>query len=291
MKLIQNVKMQDYNIFGATNDQEYAKECLGIIKNLGLEDCVKVYGQINPMDYMPKMDFTILTSISEGQPLTILESFAARRPVVCTNVGCCKELINGNRDGIGKAGICCTPMDISGIAKAMSKLCQNKELRMEFGENGLQRVKKCYKYEKMMDSYFELYEKGVKKLAGIGFELNNLINKKSFFSKVSGYFYTTSSCLGSMILGFVLLFSIQAMAKALGQDDIISQRFTGYITNTVFLSMIIFGAFSLVLSRYIFRYDIQQKRKSNITIFLGSNICNYSIISNNIYTNIGYFSN
>lgn len=150
------------HIFGATNDQEYAKECMGIIKNLGMENCVKVYGQINPMNYMPKMDFTILTSISEGQPLTILESFAARRPVVCTNVGCCKELINGNRDGIGKAGICCTPMDISGIAKAMIKLCQNKELRLELGENGLQRVKKCYKYEKMMDSYFELYEKGLK---------------------------------------------------------------------------------------------------------------------------------
>lgn len=100
-------------------------------------------------------------------------------------------------------------------------------------------------------------------MAGIGFELNKLINKKSFFSKVSGYFYITSSCLGSMILGFVLLFSIQAMAKALGQDDIISQRFTGYITNTVFLSMIIFGAFSLVLSRYISDM-IYSKRENQI---------------------------
>lgn len=88
-------------------------------------------------------------------------------------------------------------------------------------------------------------------MAGIGFELNKLLNKKNILSKVSGYFYTTSSCLGSMILGFVLLFSIQFIAKSLGQDDSISQVFTGYITNTVFLSMIIFSIFSLVLSRYI----------------------------------------
>lgn len=150
------------HIFGATNDKEYKKECLEIINSLGLEDVVKIYGQINPIEYMPKMDFTILTSISEGQPLTILESFAARRPVVCTNVGCCRELIEGNNDGIGNAGICCTPMDVSGIANAMITLCNNNDLRKKLGKNGLERVKKNYTYEKMINSYFELYEKGIK---------------------------------------------------------------------------------------------------------------------------------
>ena len=115
---------------------------------------------------MPRMDFTILTSISEGQPLTILESFAARRPVVCTNVGCCRELIEGNNDGIGKAGICCTPMDISGIARAMITLCQDKDLCKKLGRNGLERVKKNYTYEKMINGYFELYEKGIKNWQG-----------------------------------------------------------------------------------------------------------------------------
>ena len=106
-------------------------------------------------------------------------------------------------------------------------------------------------------------------MAGIGFELNKLINKKNFFSKVSGYFYTASSCLGSMILGFVLLFSIQAIAKALGQDNIISQRFTGYITNTVFLSMIIFGFFSLVLSRYISDLIYSKREEQLLPSFWG----------------------
>lgn len=106
-------------------------------------------------------------------------------------------------------------------------------------------------------------------MAGIGFELNKLISKKNFFSKFGGYFYTTSSCLGSMILGFVLLFSIQAMAKMLGIDDEISKKFTGYITNTVFLSMIIFGFFSLVLSRYISDLIYSKKEKNILSSFWG----------------------
>ncbi len=100
-------------------------------------------------------------------------------------------------------------------------------------------------------------------MAGIGFELNKLINKKNFLGKISGYFYTTSSCLGSMILGFVLLFVIQYLAKSIGQDKLIVETFTSYTTNMVFLSMILFSIFSLVLSRYISDM-IYEKKQSHI---------------------------
>lgn len=100
-------------------------------------------------------------------------------------------------------------------------------------------------------------------MAGIGFALNKLVNKKNFLGKISGYFYTTSSCLGSMILGFILLFIIQYLAKSLGQETIIVETFTSYTTNMVFLSMILFSAFSLVLSRYISDM-IYDKKQSHI---------------------------
>lgn len=100
-------------------------------------------------------------------------------------------------------------------------------------------------------------------MAGIGFALNNLVNKKDFMKKVSGYFYTASSCLGSMILGFTLLFVIQYLAKSIGQDISITERFTTYVTNIVFLSMIIFSPISLVLSRYLSDM-IYEKKESHI---------------------------
>ena len=47
---------------------------------------------------MKKIDFTLLTSLSEGLPLSVLESMAASRPCVTTDVGCCRELLEG-REG------------------------------------------------------------------------------------------------------------------------------------------------------------------------------------------------
>ena len=75
------------------------------------------------------MDFTLLTSISEGQPLTILESFAAHKPVVATDVGNCRELLFGVNDGFGDSGILTHIMNIEEIAEAMVTLAWHKELR------------------------------------------------------------------------------------------------------------------------------------------------------------------
>ena len=67
-------------------DEEYARECYEQVEALGLTDVVFT-GRINIRDYLGRMDVTILTSISEGQPLTILESYAAHVPVIATDVG------------------------------------------------------------------------------------------------------------------------------------------------------------------------------------------------------------
>ena len=75
------------HIMGGVDDQEYADECYALVKQLGLEDKIIFTGRVNIIEYFEKLDFTLLTSISEGQPLSVLESFAARRPCVTTDVG------------------------------------------------------------------------------------------------------------------------------------------------------------------------------------------------------------
>ena len=59
-------------------DREYAGECFEQVEALELGEDVVFTGRIDVKDYLGRMDMTILTSISEGQPLTILESFAAQ---------------------------------------------------------------------------------------------------------------------------------------------------------------------------------------------------------------------
>ena len=65
-------------------DLEYAEECKELVSVLKLQD-VEFTGRIDVRDYLGRMDFTILTSISEGQPLTILESYAAKKPTIASN--------------------------------------------------------------------------------------------------------------------------------------------------------------------------------------------------------------
>ena len=106
---------------------------------------------------------TILTSISEGQPLTILESFAARVPVIATDVGNCKGLLYGEDDEYGKAGILTHIMNIEEIANAMVYLAQNPEVRKEMAEAGYQRLIRKYKIEDMKKTYESIYREAAQR--------------------------------------------------------------------------------------------------------------------------------
>ena len=141
----------------APNDEEYAQECYTLVKQLKLENVIFT-GRVDIVKYMEKLDFTILTSISEGQPLSVLESLAARRPCVTTDVGCCRELLEGKEgDFFGPAGYCVPPMYRQGLAAAMDKMCESRSLRLRMGANGQNRVNKYYRHERMMKEYKKLY--------------------------------------------------------------------------------------------------------------------------------------
>lgn len=137
-------------------DAEYAKECFEQVEVLGVEDVVFT-GRINIRDYLGRMDVTILTSISEGQPLTILESFAAHVPVIATDVGNCRGLLFGENDDFGEAGILTHIMNVEEIAQAMVDMARQESMRIRMGENGYKRVMGGYRIEHMRNTYRKIY--------------------------------------------------------------------------------------------------------------------------------------
>lgn len=143
------------HIMGDVDDPEYFEECKLLILQLGVKD-ILFTGVVNVIEYMEKIDFTILTSISEGQPLSVLESFAAARACVTTDVGCCKELLEDS-DGFGEAGICVPPMHKDRLAQAMVLLCRDKELRHRMGMAGRKRAAAGFTHEISMNKYKDLY--------------------------------------------------------------------------------------------------------------------------------------
>ena len=98
-----------------------------------------------------------VTSISEGQPLTILESYAAHKPVIATDVGNCYGLIYGESDDFGAAGIVTHIMNIEEIAQAMLDMAAGEKKRLEMGETGYRRVMQKYRVEYMQKTYWEIY--------------------------------------------------------------------------------------------------------------------------------------
>jgi glycosyltransferase involved in cell wall biosynthesis len=139
-----------------------------LIAQLDLKD-VLIVGNTNVPEYLAKIDFTLLTSISEGQPLSVLESMAARRPCVTTDVGCCRELIEGeNSDTMQRAGIVVPPMNAQALASAMAFLCNNEDERRQMGEIGRQRVLDGYLHETMVANYQNNYEAVMKKWLALG---------------------------------------------------------------------------------------------------------------------------
>ena len=145
------------HIMGGVDDEDYAEECYALVKQLKLENLIFT-GRVDVVQYMQKLDFTILTSISEGQPLSVLESMAARRPCVTTEVGCCRELLEGAPgDELGVAGYCVPPMYRQGLADAMERMCASRNRREEMGRIGQERVDRYYHHEQMLDHYRDMY--------------------------------------------------------------------------------------------------------------------------------------
>jgi glycosyltransferase involved in cell wall biosynthesis len=145
-------------------DEQYAAECFEIVETMGIQDIVFT-GRVNVTEYLWQMDVTILTSISEGQPLTILESYAAHKPVIATDVGNCRGLIFGEDDGIGPSGILTHVMNVEEITEAMVEMATDEKKRLEYGENGYQRMMKRYKLTDMQGTYRNIYNyfEGLKK--------------------------------------------------------------------------------------------------------------------------------
>lgn len=155
----QTIEDVELYIMGPTEeDPVYYKECLQLVEALGVKN-VYFTGMIQVKDYIGKMDIMMLTSISEGQPLAILEGLASAKPFVCTNVGGCAELIKGGpSDEFGPAGYVSSVMHYEELAQHVITLCKNKRLREEMGMNGYNRVKSLYTRSSFINSYKELYE-------------------------------------------------------------------------------------------------------------------------------------
>lgn len=138
-------------------DEDYYAECLELIRTLGVEG-IRFLGRVDVAQWYGQLDIVLLSSISEGQPFVVLEAMASRRPVVATDVGSCRELLEGIGDGLGPAGEIVPVMSPNAMAKAVLRLAGQPRLLRQMGESGWQRVQRFYREEDFLQAYRNLYQ-------------------------------------------------------------------------------------------------------------------------------------
>jgi glycosyltransferase involved in cell wall biosynthesis len=138
--------------YGPVTDGEeaYGRSCLALNERLGLGERFRFMGRTNDPDgVVRESDVVIMTSISEGLPMSILEAMGQGRPVVCTGVGGVPDVIKG-------CGVVTAPGDAHGLALALTTLLRNPGLAWRLGRRGHARLGRVFNDTACIEGYREL---------------------------------------------------------------------------------------------------------------------------------------
>jgi sugar transferase (PEP-CTERM/EpsH1 system associated) len=124
------------------------------VERLGLAQHIRFLGLRKDVGQLLQgADLFLLTSISEGIPLTVIEAMATSLPVVATRVGGMEEVVVE-----GETGYLAPAKDDAALAEAVLKLAASPKLRRHLGERGRQRACSLFSEAAMAERYGVLYE-------------------------------------------------------------------------------------------------------------------------------------
>ena len=120
---------------------------------LGLaRECLFLGYQEHVAAWYAVCDAIVLTSASEGTPVTIIEALAAARAVVATEVGGVPDVVDD-----GETGFLVPPGDTEALAARLELLAREPARRAEMGRIGRERVLRRYAVERLVDDVDGLY--------------------------------------------------------------------------------------------------------------------------------------
>lgn len=124
------------------------------VGELGLNDRVRFLGVRDDIAaLLESADIFLLSSLSEGISVTLLEAMAARRPIVATRVGGNPEVVDHGRNGL------LSPRgDDAALAANLLMLLRNPALRARMGEAGRNRLLKAFTRRQMHTAYARVYQ-------------------------------------------------------------------------------------------------------------------------------------
>jgi glycosyltransferase involved in cell wall biosynthesis len=125
------------------------------IRRLGLDGRVHLAGQRHDVPaLLARSDVFVLSSRSEGLPMSVLEAMAAGLPVVASSVGGLAELVVD-----GETGMLVPPGDPGSLAGALRRLIDDHELRHELGAAARARAQDSFDLGAFRRAHVDLYDR------------------------------------------------------------------------------------------------------------------------------------
>ncbi|MDR4505564.1 MAG: GT4 family glycosyltransferase PelF [Candidatus Scalindua sp.] len=164
-----SLRVPNINIYiiGPTDENaKYYQECLELCSFMGIKELIKFVGQDDTMKYYSFLDLVVLTSVSEAQPLVVLEANCAGVPVVASDVGACRELLEGNTEedkALGVSGIVTRVVDPADTADGIITILTNDVMRKKMSIAGHKRVETFYRESDLNEKYLSVYKEFMKR--------------------------------------------------------------------------------------------------------------------------------
>ena len=142
-------------IVGETSpvDRPYLKELTDLAEQLGVADRVTFTGLRNDVAaLLGSATVAVMPSLNEALSNVLLESMAARAPVVATRVGGTPEALVD-----GQTGLLVEPGDSAAITEAVARLLDNRELATRLGRSARDLIADKFSVDRMVRSTEQLY--------------------------------------------------------------------------------------------------------------------------------------
>jgi glycosyltransferase involved in cell wall biosynthesis len=122
-------------------------------RELGIGERVHFTGfRTDAAEWLQSVDISVLSSVKEGLSNTLLESMAAGKPVVATDVGGNAEVIVEN-----ETGYLVPPRRPTELGAALARLACSRELTAALGAAGRRRADGVFSVRAMVERTEQLY--------------------------------------------------------------------------------------------------------------------------------------
>jgi glycosyltransferase involved in cell wall biosynthesis len=122
---------------------------------LGLNDCVTFFAERNDVSpFLVAADLFVMSSISEGLPIALLEAMSVGLPAVVTDVGGMAEIAR-----LWGAAVLVPPSNPEALARAVCNAAARRDELSEAGQQAFRCYQQHFTAELMVNQYIHLYNR------------------------------------------------------------------------------------------------------------------------------------